>query len=40
MAGLSHQFILEELMELQSSILKDTVTGKQYRMPGVMAWAN
>lgn len=28
------QFILEELMEVQSSILKDIVTGKQYRMPG------
>jgi transposase len=31
---ISPQFILEELMEVQSSILKDTVTGKQYRMPG------
>jgi transposase len=31
---ISPQFILEELMEVQSSILKDTVTGKQYRLPG------
>jgi transposase len=31
---ISPQFMLEELMEVQSSILKDTVTGKQYRMPG------
>ncbi|HVT63138.1 MAG TPA: IS1634 family transposase [Legionellaceae bacterium] len=31
---ISPQFILEELMEVQSSILKDTETGKQYRMPG------
>lgn len=31
---ISPQFILEELMEVQSSILRDTVTGKQYRMPG------
>jgi len=31
---ISPQFILEELMEVQSSILKDTLTGKQYRMPG------
>jgi transposase len=31
---ISPQFILEELMEVQSSILKDTSTGKQYRMPG------
>lgn len=31
---ISPQFILEELMEVQSSILKDTVTGKQYRIPG------
>src|SRR3990167_5511517 len=30
----SPQFILEELMEVQSSILKDTATGKHYRMPG------
>jgi transposase len=30
---ISPQFILEELMEVQSSILKDTLTGKQYRMP-------
>lgn len=31
---ISPQFILEELMEVQASILKDTFTGKQYRMPG------
>lgn len=31
---ISPQFILEELMKVQSSILKDTSTGKQYRMPG------
>lgn len=31
---ISPQFILEELMQVQSSLLKDTVTGKQYRMPG------
>ena len=31
---ISPQFILEELMEVQSSILKDSVTGTQYRMPG------
>ena len=31
---ISPQFILEELMDVQSSILKDTLTGKQYRMPG------
>jgi hypothetical protein len=30
---ISPQFMLEELMEVQSSILKDTSTGKQYRMP-------
>lgn len=31
---ISPQFILEELMEVQASILKDKVTGKQYHMPG------
>lgn len=31
---ISPQFILEELMGVQSSILKDTATSKQYRMPG------
>ena len=31
---ISPQFILEELMEVQSSVLKDTLTGKLYRMPG------
>ena len=30
---ISPQFILEELMEVQSSVLQDTSTGKQYRMP-------
>ncbi len=30
---ISPQFMLEELMEVQTSILKDTITGKQYRMP-------
>jgi transposase len=31
---ISPQFIIEELMEVQASILNDTVTGKKYRMPG------
>lgn len=31
---ISPQFILEELIGVQSSILKDTATNKQYRMPG------
>ncbi len=31
---ISPQFIIEELMDVQSSILKDTTTGKQYRIPG------
>ena len=31
---ISPQCILEELMDVQASILKDTSTGKQYRMPG------
>ena len=30
---ISPQFILEELMEVQSSVLQDTSTGKQYRVP-------
>jgi len=30
----SPQVILEELIDVQASILKDTATGKQYRMPG------
>lgn len=29
----SPQFILEELMEVQASILQDTASGKRYRMP-------
>lgn len=31
---ISPQFIIEELMEVQSSILKDISTGKMYLMPG------
>jgi transposase len=31
---ISPQFILEELMEVQASILQDTATGKKYHMPG------
>lgn len=31
---ISPQMIIEELMEVQASILRDTVTGKLYRMPG------
>ena len=30
---ISPQVIIEELMEVQASILRDTVTGKLYRMP-------
>ncbi len=31
---ISPQFVLEELMEVQASILQDTATGKKYYMPG------
>lgn len=33
----SPQFIIEELMAVQTSILKDTATEKKYRMPGVFS---
>jgi transposase len=35
----SPQTMIEELMEVQSSVLKDTSTGKQYRMPSKVTHA-